>query len=97
MRIVEPAADLAMAVAIASSFRSLPVAADLTVLGEIGLSGELRSVGQLSRRLHEAVKLGFTRALAPRSMVKRGESLPKGIEVIGARTLREALDVALVS
>lgn len=97
MRIVEPAADLAIAVAIASSFRSQPVAADLAVLGEVGLSGELRSVGQLSRRLHEATKLGFTRALAPRSMLRRGETLPSGIDVIGVRTLREALDVALVS
>ena len=97
MRIDEPAADLAMAVAIASSFRSTPVAADLTVLGEVGLSGELRSVGHLTRRLNEATKLGFTRALAPRSMLKRGEPLPKDIEVIGARTLREALDVALVT
>jgi DNA repair protein RadA/Sms len=97
MRIVEPAADLAIAVAIASSFRSVPVAADLAVLGEVGLSGELRSVGQLARRLHEAAKLGFTRALAPRNMLKRGETLPGGIQVIGARTLREALDVALVS
>jgi DNA repair protein RadA/Sms len=96
MRIVEPAADLAMAVAIASSFRSLPVAADLAILGEVGLSGELRSVGQLARRLHEAAKLGFTRALAPRNMPKRAETLPSGIQVIGARTLREALDVAIV-
>lgn len=97
MRIIEPAADLAIAAAIASSFRSLPVAADLAILGEVGLSGELRSVGQLTRRLHEAAKLGFTRALAPRNMLKRGETLPKDIEVVGARTLREALDVALVS
>jgi DNA repair protein RadA/Sms len=97
MRIAEPAADLAIAVAIASSFRSLPVAADLAIVGEVGLSGELRSVGQLARRLHEAAKLGFTRALAPRAMLKRGETLPTGIQVIGARTLREALDVAIVS
>jgi DNA repair protein RadA/Sms len=97
MRIVEPAADLAIAVAVASSFRGLPVAADLAVLGEVGLSGELRSVGQLARRLHEAAKLGFTRALAPRSMLRRGEALPKEIEVIGARTLRDALDVAIVA
>jgi DNA repair protein RadA/Sms len=97
MKIVEPAADLAIAMAIASSFRSLPVAADVAILGEVGLSGELRSVGQLGRRLHEAAKLGFGRALAPRSMLKRGETLPGGIEVIGARTLREALDVALVN
>jgi DNA repair protein RadA/Sms len=97
IRVDEPAADLAVAVAIASSFRNQPVAADLAVMGEVGLSGELRSVGQVTRRLHEAAKLGFRRALAPRSMLRRGETLPSGIDLIGARTLREALEVALVA
>jgi DNA repair protein RadA/Sms len=94
----EPAADLAVAVAITSSFRNQPVAADVALIGEVGLSGELRSVGQLPRRLQEAAKLGFTRALVPRSSLKRkgGDAMPEGIEVIGARTLWDALDVALV-
>ncbi len=98
MSIDEPAADLAVACAIASGFRNRPVWADLVFVGEVGLSGELRSTGQLARRLHEAAKLGFTRALAPRSMVQRsgGDSLPAGIEVIGVRTLQEALERALV-
>lgn len=98
IRIDEPAADLAIAVAIASSFRNRPVHADLALMGEVGLSGELRSVGQLGRRLHEAAKLGFTRALAPRGALQRqhGERLPSGIEVIGVRTLHDALDVALL-
>jgi DNA repair protein RadA/Sms len=99
MYIAEPAADLAIAVAIASSFRNAPVAADLAVVGEVGLSGELRSVGQLTRRLHEAAKLGFGRALVPRSTLKRkgGDPTPTGIEIIGARTLREALELALIT
>jgi DNA repair protein RadA/Sms len=94
----EPAADLAVATAIASSFRNRPVAADVALIGEVGLSGELRSVGQLPRRVQEAAKLGFTRALVPRSSLKRkgGDGLPEGIEVIGTRTLGEALDVTLV-
>ncbi len=97
MYIGEPAADLAIATAIASSFRNTPVGADLAVVGEIGLSGELRSVGHLPRRLHEAAKLGFTRMLVPRTAVKRGgaDLALQGINVIGARTLHEALDVAL--
>lgn len=97
MRVDEPAADLAIACAIASSFRNRPVWADLAIVGEIGLSGELRSVGHLARRLHEATKLGFTRALTPRSMLHRkgADSLPKEIEVIGVRTLHEALEIAL--
>lgn len=98
MRVGEPAADLAMAVAIASSYRNAPVAADLAILGEVGLSGELRSVGQLPRRLQEAAKLGFGRALVPRSALRRksGDGLPEGIEAIGVRTLQEAIDVAVV-
>ncbi len=98
MRIDEPAADLAIAAAIASSYRNKPVCADLAIVGEVGLSGELRSVGQLPRRLHEAAKLGFARALTPRSVVTRkgADALPKEIEVIGVRTLWDALDVALM-
>lgn len=97
MRIVEPAADLAIAAAMASSYRNRPVCADLAILGEVGLSGELRSVGQLGRRLHEAQKLGFQRALTPRSALRHREDLPSGIEVLGARTVDEALDVALTA
>ncbi|GIV80313.1 MAG: DNA repair protein RadA [Litorilinea sp.] len=98
MRINEPAADLAIAVAIASSYRNCPVCADLALVGEIGLSGELRSVGQLPRRLHEAAKLGFARALVPRSALNRkgADGLPAQIEVVGVRTLRDALEIALV-
>jgi DNA repair protein RadA/Sms len=98
LHIDEPAADLAIAAAITSSYRNKPVAADLAIVGEVGLSGELRSVGQLPRRLHESAKLGFTRALVPRSALKgpRDESLPANLEVIGVRTLWEALEVAVV-
>ncbi|OQY21183.1 MAG: DNA repair protein RadA, partial [Anaerolineaceae bacterium 4572_32.1] len=65
LRIAEPAADLALATAVASSFQNIPVAADMVVVGEIGLSGELRMVGQVERRLNEASKLGFRRCLMP--------------------------------
>ena len=92
----EPAADLAVAVAIASSARDKPVAADLVCIGEIGLSGELRAVGQISARLREAGKLGFKRALIPRTLRKPVEGYPEGIEILGVRGLREALDVALI-
>lgn len=95
LKINEPAADLAVATAIASSFKSTPVAADLAIVGEIGLSGELRAVGQLSKRLNEAAKLGFKRCLVPRSF-RRQEIASDGIEVIGVRSLKEALQVALI-
>jgi DNA repair protein RadA/Sms len=95
MRISEPAADLAMAVAIASSVKDRPVAADLVFIGEVGLSGELRAVSQTNARLREAAALGFRRAILPRT-VRRGEAPPKGMEVVACRSLREAIEAALV-
>jgi len=65
-------------------------------VGEIGLSGELRAVGQLSKRLSEAAKLGFKRCLIPKSF-RRQEMASDGIEVIGVRSLQEALQVALIN
>jgi len=94
LQVEEPAADLAVALAIASSVRDVPVPADTACVGEIGLSGELRAVGQLSARLKEAAKLGFRRVIIPRT-VRRGEPLPDDIEIIQARSVREAVDVAL--
>ncbi len=95
LKITEPAADLTVALAIASSFRNQPVASDLVVVGEVGLSGELRTVSQAQRRLTEAARLGFTRALVPQSLVRMKDK-PAGIELVGARTLAQAMDAALV-
>jgi DNA repair protein RadA/Sms len=105
LRISEPAADLAMAVAIASAAKDRPVAADLVVIGEVGLSGELRAVGQTTARLREAYALGFRRALVPRTLHRpldsrpgrRGEDEPDGIEILPCRMLREAIEKALVA
>jgi DNA repair protein RadA/Sms len=94
LKVNEPAADLSVAAAIASSFRDVPVPADLAIVGEIGLSGELRSVSQATKRLNEAARLGFQRCLLPRS-VRLSGGKPEGIEVIRAGSLRQALDVAL--
>jgi DNA repair protein RadA/Sms len=93
--IAEPAADLAVSVAIASSVRDRPVAADLAFMGEVGLSGELRAVGQLSARLKEAAKLGFHRCIVPRTIRRRSESPPEGLEVVQARSIHQALEMAL--
>jgi DNA repair protein RadA/Sms len=94
MRISEPAADLAVAAAIASSVRDLPVKADTVLLGEIGLSGELRYVGQTNARLREAAKLGFKTAIVPHRL-RKGEPWPQGIQIIEARSLKEALLLAI--
>jgi DNA repair protein RadA/Sms len=95
LRVNEPAADLAIAVAIGSSFRNVPVAADLAIVGEVGLSGELRSVSHLSQRLNEAARLGFKRCLTPRRRARDSKAVPPGLEIISTRTLNEALQTAL--
>jgi DNA repair protein RadA/Sms len=96
IKVDEPAADLATAVAIASSVRDMAVRADAVLVGEVGLSGELRMVGQMTARLHEAARLGFQKAIVPRRL-HRGEPWPAGIEVLEARSLRQALEFALVA
>lgn len=98
LKVTEPASDLAMAVAIASSIHNRPVAADLVLIGEVGLSGELRSVGQLPRRLEEARQMGFKQAVIPHRVHRRGsgEPLPTGIAVVQARSLAQAIEAALV-
>ncbi len=91
----EPAADLAVAAAIASSARNIPVKAETVLIGEVGLSGELRMVGQMQARLREAAKLGFKAAIVPRRL-RKTEPWPTGIEVIEVRSLRQALEQALL-
>ena len=95
LRVNEPAVDLATCLAIASSYKDVPIAADIAAIGEVGLSGELRRVGHVDRRLSEAGKLGFGRCLLPRAM--NGERLAQstGVKLLGARTLHEALEIAL--
>jgi DNA repair protein RadA/Sms len=94
MQVDEPAADLGMALAIASSFRDVPVATDLVAVGEVGLSGELRSVSQIDKRLNEAAKLGFKRCLLPTSM-KHARLKSEGMEILTARNVGEALETSL--
>ncbi len=96
LQIDEPAADVAVAIAIASSVKDRPIHADMAFVGEIGLSGELRAVSQLEMRLKEAVKLGFKRCVIPRSTKKQMADIPKGLEVIDCRSLHEVVQVALL-
>ena len=96
LKVDEPAADLAMAGAIASSYRDVPIDPGTVMIGEIGLSGELRSVGDLERRLGEAARLGFTRAIVP-AVVRRGRTpQPDGLKVMRVRTVAEAVERALL-
>ena len=91
LRVEEPAADLAAALAIVSSIRDHPLPNDLVALGEIGLSGELRGVGQLEQRLREAAKLGFLRALAPPGARHHIDRRAFDLEVVPVSSVREAL------
>jgi DNA repair protein RadA/Sms len=97
MRIGEPAADLAVALAIASSFRDRPIDSRLVAIGEIGLSGELRSVSQVERRLSEAQRLGFDKAIISASSARRGTTTVSGLRVIRADTVAEAIEAGVTS
>ena len=90
----EPGLDLPLALALASSLRDRPLVDGTVAIGEVGLLGELRSVGGLDRRLREAARLGFTRAIVPRSRVRPDDGAA-GVEVIVVGSLAEALRAAL--
>lgn len=90
LQLAEPAVDLAMAAAIASSFRNVPVGDDVVVLGEVGLAGEVRAVDRAETRLEEAARLGFRRAVVPRGNVVAGKH-SWALDVTPAGTLSEAL------
>lgn len=95
LKVDEPAVDLAVAGAIASSFRDVPIDPGTVMIGEIGLSGELRSVGDIARRLHEAARLGFGRAVIPAARRDRLPSIP-GLTIRTARSVGEAINQVLI-
>ena len=89
LRLSEPAADLAAAACLVSALIERPVPPDVVLFGEVGLSGELRPVGQESARLREAARLGFERALAPLAPVTEAGAAPRGLAAIGVRRLSD--------
>jgi DNA repair protein RadA/Sms len=93
IKIDEPAADLAIAAAVTSSMRDLPVRADCVLIGEIGLAGELRLPSQMPIRLREAQKLGFKTAIVPKRL-RKAEPWPDNIQIIEARSVQDALEAA---
>jgi DNA repair protein RadA/Sms len=94
IRITEPAADLGLALSIVSNVINRPMPDGLIVIGELGLTGEVRRVGQLERRLHEAARHGLTRALIPAG-ARAGR--PSGLDVIEVRTVADAVSAAFPS
>ncbi len=93
MRLDEPAADLAVCMALVSGLRDIPIDENLIAFGEVGLSGEIRSVSRIEARINEAARLGFTRCILPKSCLRQLNSKPEGIELIGIRSLSEALNL----
>jgi DNA repair protein RadA/Sms len=94
MTVDEPAADLAILAAVASSLRNRPVQGGTVVFGEVGLAGEVRATSHAPMRLREAAQLGFVRCVVPEGNVAAGD-VPPGMDVVGVRTVGEALDVLL--
>jgi DNA repair protein RadA/Sms len=91
IRILEPAVDLGIVFTIISSLLDRPIPHDLVCFGEVGLTGEIRSVGWMEERLGETAKLGFKRSIIPQHNLKADVD---GLEVIGVSNIKEALDAA---
>jgi DNA repair protein RadA/Sms len=91
VKVIEPAVDLAIVAAVASSFLDKPISEGTMVLGEVGLTGEVRAIGQVDTRISESRKMGFTRCLVPASNLKRLRAI-EGIEIVGVRTVSEAVE-----
>ncbi len=94
LRLDEPAADLPVVVAVASSYRDQPVDDALAAVGEVGLTGEVRAVNYLSQRLSELARLGFRRCLIPRQGTEK-LAAPEGMQLLRVRNVREAIEIAL--
>jgi DNA repair protein RadA/Sms len=94
LRLDEPGADLPVVLAVASSYRDKPIADDLVAIGEVGLTGEIRSVSHLNQRLGEVSRLGFKKCIIPRGGSEKLD-IPAGLEVYRVRNLREAIEMAL--
>ncbi len=92
LELSEPAADLALCVAVASSLKDQVVGADVAVMGEVGLAGEIRTVPQCERRVLECARLGFTTVIVPRDNARRIKP-PEGVKIIGVDTVMQALSV----
>lgn len=91
IRLDEPAADLAVAMALVSGLRDIPIDENTVAFGEIGLSGELRSVPRAQARVNEAARMGFTRCILPSACLKQINSAPEGIKLLGVKRLSDAV------
>ena len=94
LKLEEPGADLPVVLAVASSYRDTPIADDVVAIGEVGLTGEIRSVSHLNQRLQEVSRLGFKKCVIPKGGAEKLE-IPDGLQVYRVRNIREAIEVIL--
>lgn len=94
LRLDEPGADLPVVLAVASSYRDIPVNHELCAIGEVGMTGEIRSVSQLNQRLTEVARLGFKYCIIPKNTAEKLE-IPEGLTVYRVKNLREAIEVGM--
>lgn len=94
LKLDEPGADLPVVLAVASSYRDQPIASDLAAIGEVGLTGEIRSVTQMNKRLSEVARLGFKKCIIPKSTTEKLE-IPKDLTVFRVKNLSEAIEISL--
>ena len=94
LRLDEPGADLPVVLAIASSYRDKAIDSDVAAIGEVGLTGEVRSVSNMNQRLSEVARLGFKTCIIPKGMAQKLD-IPEGLKVYAVRNIREAIEVAL--
>ncbi len=93
MRIAEPSLDLGICLALISSFKNKPISSDVIAFGEVGLSGEVRSVNMAQARVSEAKKLGFTTCIVPKALEKKLKSTFKDIEILGVASIADAMNL----
>jgi DNA repair protein RadA/Sms len=94
LRLDEPGADLPVILAVASSYRDVSIPSGLVAIGEVGLTGEIRSVSNMNQRLQEVARLGFTKVIIPKYGSEKLD-IPDSLEVYRVRNLREAIEVAV--
>ena len=94
LRLDEPGADLAVVLAVASSYRDAAIADDLVAIGEVGLTGEIRAVSNMNQRLQEVARLGFSKCIIPKFGSEKLD-IPKSLTVYRVRNIREAIETAL--
>ena len=94
LRLDEPGADLPVILAIASSYRDQPIADDIVAIGEVGLTGEIRSVSHMNNRLAEVARLGFTKCIIPKKNAEKLE-VPSSLSVFYVKNIREAIEISM--